>query len=302
MFFCALLFFSFCTHAQRADDPQQTGSPFGEKIPAYNFNKPDRVLTLPDTLREVSGLTHLDSTTIACIQDENGILFFYDIANNCIKKQVRFYSNGDYEGIARVGQTLFILRSDGMLFEIPDYETGNLEPDSIRTGVPANNNEGLCYDAHNNRLLIACKSNTSKGPEHQDKRAIYAFDLKRRKLSDQPVFIFDLAAIKKFALEQGIRLPVNVKKKEEKADPVLRFRTSAIAIHPVSKKLYLLSAVDHLLFIFDMSGNIEHIEQLNQSVYNKAEGIGFFENGDVLISNEAQQKKPTLLRIRYHGD
>src|SRR6185503_8042893 len=57
------------------------------KITGYDLTKPDNTLTLPDTLREVSGLTHIDASTIACIQDENGILFIYDVINNRIKKQ-----------------------------------------------------------------------------------------------------------------------------------------------------------------------------------------------------------------------
>lgn len=40
-------------------------------------------------------------------------------------------------------------------------------------------------------------------------------------------------------------------------------------------------------------------ELLNPLVFNKPEGITFFENGDMMISNEGQHKKPTLLRFNY---
>jgi hypothetical protein len=33
---------------------------------------------------------------------------------------------------------------------------------------------------------------------------------------------------------------------------------------------------------------------------SEAEGISFFENGDMLISNEGEDRKPTLLRFNYH--
>ena len=75
--------------------------------------------------------------------------------------------------------------------------------------------------------------------------------------------------------------------------------TSAIAVHPITKKLYLLSASDHLFFIFNMSGSIEHIELLDRDIFNKAEGITFLDNGDMLITNEGQNKEPTLLRFNY---
>ncbi len=48
-----------------------------------------------------------------------------------------------------------------------------------------------------------------------------------------------------------------------------------------------------------MNGNIEHIEQLNPTMFNKAEGITFYENGDMLITNEGQDNKPTLLHFKY---
>ncbi len=111
------------------------------------------------------------------------------------------------------------------------------------------------------------------------------------------VFSFDITTIKAFAQEKKLNLPVRDKKKG--GEPIIKFFTSAIAIHPITKKLYLLSAADHMLFIFDSVGNLEHIEILNPKMFNKAEGITFFENGDMLITNEAQGKKPTLLRFNY---
>lgn len=268
-----------------------------EEITGYNLTAPDASFTLPDTLREISGLTDIDTSTFACIQDENGILFIYDIIDNKIKKQYTFNIDGDYEGITKVGKAMYILRSDGTLFEISDYESPNFKLTSYNTGISANNNEGLCYDQDNNRLLIAAKGKIAKGPEHKDKRVIYGFDLKSKTLSRELVFDFNLQAIKRFALDNKIELPTRTRKNG--TEPILKFMTSAIAIHPITKKLYLLSAAEHLLFIFNMDGELEHIEQLNPSTFNKAEGITFFENGDMLITNEAQDKKPTLLRFNY---
>lgn len=265
----------------------------------YDLSKPDQTLILPDTLREISGLTKLDAASVACIQDENGIVFIYDLDKNAIQKQLSFHLDGDYEGIARVKTTLYVLRSDGVLFEISDYESENFKMDSIPTGIPVSNNEGLCYDPDNNRLLIGCKAKPGKGPEFKDHRVIYGFDLKTKKLSSEPVFDFDIKKLKKFAEEHEISLPQKTKKQGEVQESVIRFTTSAIAIHPITKKLYLLSSTDPMLFIFDMKGNVEHIELLDAKLFNKAEGIAFFENGDMLVSNEGQSGKATVLRFGY---
>lgn len=265
----------------------------------YTMDKPRKRFVLPDTLHEISGLTNIDPNTFACVQDENGIVFIYDVLANEIKKQFTFNIDGDYEGITRVGKTIYILQSDGVLFEISDYESINFKLASYETGIPANNNEGLCYDADNNRLLIACKSKIGKGKAYKDKRAIYAFDLLSKTLSEEPAFEFDVQAISEFAADKDIEIASKGKKKGREKAPEIKFRTSAIGIHPLTKKLYLLSASDHMLFIFDMEGNLEHIEQLDEVMFNKAEGIAFFENGDMLITNEGQDRKPTLLWFEY---
>lgn len=272
-----------------------------EKITGYNLSKPDRTSIMPYILHEISGLTMIDSGTFACIQDEDGILFIYDEKSNVIKHQYTFNIPGDYEGITRVGNTMYVLRSDGVLFEISDYTSKNFKLKMYDTGIPANNNEGLCYDPDNNRLLIACKGKIGKGSELKDKRVIYGFDLETRKLSDTPVFEFDLQTIKDFAGRNNSGIPVKSRKKKGLlfSEPLIKFSTSAICIHPVTKKLYLLSAADHLLFVFSMKGILEHIESLNPTLFNKAEGITFMDNGDMLISNEGQDRHPTLLYFRY---
>ncbi|MBK8503172.1 MAG: hypothetical protein IPL46_13715 [Saprospiraceae bacterium] len=270
-----------------------------ERISGYNLSKPDFTSELPDTLREISGLTDIDNTTFACIQDEKGILFIYDISKNEILRQDSFNIDGDYEGITRVDSSMYILRSDGTLFEISNYQSSNFKLTSFATGIPANNNEGLCYDPDNDRLLIASKGKIAKGPKYKDKRVIYGFDLKTKKLTNSPLFEFDIQTIVQYAADKKINLPARPKKNGQISEPFIKFMTSAIAVHPITKKLYLLSASDHLFFMFDMEGNIEHLELLNPEIFNKAEGITFLDNGDMLIANEGQDKKPTLLRFNY---
>lgn len=269
----------------------------------YNFAQPSVQLNLPDTLREISGITFIDEATLACVQDENGILFLYDINENGIVTQQPFNLDGDYEGIARVGSTMYVLRSDGMLFGIRDYRSSEPQVDSIATHIPVDNSEGLCYDSEHNRLLIACKNKLKNTAEKSNTRVIYGFDLETKVRSEEPVYVIDLNDLKTFAKTNNIDLPERVKKNpksgEETSVPVLKFRPSEIAVHPITRRLYLLSAVDHALFIFSPAGKPLHIELLDPELFNKAEGIAFLDNGDLLISNEGQTKKPTLLRFNY---
>ncbi|HEX8516338.1 MAG TPA: hypothetical protein VF868_09080 [Bacteroidia bacterium] len=270
-----------------------------KRIQGYNLAVPDAAYVLPDILLEISGAVYLSPNTLACVQDENGVIFVYDLLKKEITGQHGFTIDGDYEGIALVGKVIYVLRSDGTLFEIADYRSEKSTVRTYATGIPSVNNEGLCYDKENNRLLIAAKSSVGKGPELKDQRVIYSFDLKTKTLGKQPLFIFNVQSLKDFAIKNNVKLEMRAKKNGKPAEPLLRFRPSAIAIHPVTKKLFLLSAADHILFIFNMNGNIEHIEPLDAEMFNKSEGITFGENADMLITNEGQYKKPTLLRFNY---
>jgi uncharacterized protein YjiK len=271
------------------------------ELPGYAMKKIEAELILPDSLNEISGLTDIDNNTVACIQDENGILFIYDIIRNKTIRQINFDFDGDYEELASIGSTMYVLRSDGALVEILNYNHPDMSMSIYLTGIPVEENEGLCCDSANNRLLIAGKCRPEDETDVKNLRVIYAFDLSTHKLSDEPVYTLNTAQVKKFALKQKIKLPTEDKTKKNKIvhEPIINLKISAIAIHPVTSEIYILSAVDFLLLVFDKSGNILHIEKLDKNLFKQAEGITFLKNGDMLITNEGQLGKPNLLRFNY---
>lgn len=266
------------------------------QIAGYDLSAPFRLLTLPDTLHEISGITAVAKDRVACVQDENGIIFSYNLAAGKLESQYTFAADGDYEGIAKAGDTLYVLRSDGVLFKSVEGAKALF----IHMHIPAPNNEGLCYDEAGHRLLIACKAKSGKGSEYKDKRQIYAFDLKSGTRLQEAVYEFDVPAIRQFVKARGVSLPLKEKKNGTREE-VFRFTPSAIALHPISRKLYLISSADHLLFVFDAQGKPEEVAKLDPKVFNKPEGIIFLENGDLLITNEGQHKKPSLLWFKPRG-
>ena len=263
----------------------------------YNIENPDKKIELPEILQEVSGITELDSTHVVCVQDENGILFVLDINTGEITKQFTFGEDGDYEGITRAENTIYILRSDGILIELSEWDSGNVKSNTYNTNIPAKNNEGLCYDPANSRLLIGCKTKPGQGPDFKDVRSIYAFDLNTKELSDQPVYEFSVLEIADAVKSRGINLPIKIKKKTGEEVENFKLGISAIAIHPVSGDLYMLSAVDYLYMIFDSNGNIKTIKQLPENLYPQAEGITFLKNGNMIITSEGVNKKANLFLI-----
>ncbi len=262
----------------------------------YDLSSPDKIDFLPGILHEISGITEIDNSTVACIQDENGFLVIYDISKNSIRKQFAFHGDGDYEGVARTDNKIFVLRSDGVLFEIPDYNSAGLTGISYKTEIPAKDNEGLCYFKMKNMLLIGPKSNIEG--KNKSKRALYGFSLDTKQLLDKPVIKFDLEEIKDYAIKNKLKLPVT-RGKNEKSEPKIELRTSAIGIHPLTNKLFLISGTEQILFVFDLNGTLEYMEKLDPVLFNQPEGITFLNNGDLLISNEGGSGEATLLRFNY---
>ncbi|MCO6499865.1 MAG: SdiA-regulated domain-containing protein [Vicingus serpentipes] len=266
-----------------------------EDLMEYDLKNPKQIFELPEILQEVSGVTDLTHNKIACVQDEKGIIFIIDLTTGKITNQFEFGEDGDYEGITRFNRTLYILRSDGVLIEVLNPGSKKMKKSFYETKIPAKNNEGLCYDSLHQRLLIGCKSKSGKGSEYKEIRSIYSFDLKSKKLSEKPVFELKIEEVAKYAKSKGIQLPKKIKKKTGEVIENLRLGISAIAIHPVSGDLYLLSAVDHLFMIFNSKGEIQFITNLSKDLYPQAEGITFLENGNMIITSEGKEGKASLL-------
>lgn len=264
----------------------------------FNFKKPNLQLNLPFELREISGLTDYSENEIACVQDENGIIFIYNLISDSIVEQYHFGENGDYEGLTRVDSTFFVLRSDATLMEVGfPYDTTNII--STKLDIPTWDNEGLCLDERNNRLLVAPKSKLGKGPEYKDTRAIYSIDLATKKLNEKPLFLISISEIEAFANAHNLPLPQKIAKNSTDSISSLKFMPSSLAVHPKSDEIYIISAVDQTMAVYDKSGKLMNYMRLDPLVFNKPEGITFMKNGDMIITNEGQMGTPTLLKFNW---
>jgi uncharacterized protein YjiK len=236
---------------------------------------------LPDILEEISAIAWLDEGRLACVQDENGILFTYNLKSRAIENQLVFAADGDYEGLTVHDNRAYIIRSDGELFIVENFRSENATTSQYNLPISSRNNvEGLAVDAKNDRLLIALKdedlfNNSYKG--------VYAFNLTRKTLLKEAVYKID------FASEAFKNLKQHKIKKE--------FRPSEIAIHPITGHVYLLEAKSPKLLILDAQGKALDLHFFDRETFYQPEGITFSDNGTIYISNEGSSGPPTILEI-----
>jgi len=272
----------------------------GYKFP-YLLTEPNNSWKLPDKLVEVSGLTYYDKNELALVQDEKGNIYFFDITTGKVTDKIDFSDKGDYEGIELVNDHIWVLESNGNLFRIKyskkdkSYKTKDYKTDLSKK----NDTEGLAFDRIGNRLLIACKGHPYIDDEKgKNKRAVYSFDLEEEKLSKKPVIKFDLKQIKELKkLNTMAKLGVDLLTFINPSKGDVSFQPSGIAIHPQTGNIYLLASVGKLLIVCNDEGDFLAVIKLKSSLFNQPEGICFYPDGNLYISNEGDDFAATILKF-----
>lgn len=234
---------------------------------------------LPAVLEEVSGIAMMDDNRIAAVQDEEGKIFIYNLQTSQIEKQLYFSGTGDFEGIAIVNETAYVLESDGILFEVQNFmEDKEKSIKYSAKNTDRHNFEGLAYDQKNNRLLLAIKD-----MDNDNFKPVFSFDLKTKQFVKDPV------------VKVNLKDTIFDKLKQKKSHRLLR--PSEIAIHPVTGDYYILEGVNPKLLILDPQGNLKKLHILNPDQFRQAEGITISKNGDIFISNEGKGGMGNILKV-----
>jgi hypothetical protein len=268
----------------------------------YELSDPDKKTKLPSKLREISGIQSLGDGIIAGVEDERGNIYLIDFHSGEIKKEIDFGEKGDYEGLAIVGSTAWVIKSNGNLYRVKDYKKGEGELKTKKFETPlgkANDVEGLAYDKANDRLLLACKGHPfidDRDGKHT--KAIYAFDLDEKELFTEPILLIDLKNIqdiKDYNWFSSIGISIMSRLDENKGD--VSFQPSDIAIHPVTGNYYITGAVGDLLLVYTPDGELLAAVELKDAVFKQAEGISFSARANMYISNEGGDGKANILKF-----
>jgi len=256
--------------------------PTGEEIETKKYKIINK-WEVPKILDEVSGISWIGNEKVACIQDEEGIIFIYNLKTEKIEKEIEFAERGDYEDVVVYENTAYALRSDGVIFMVKNYNTSPKVTKYNTFEDDKRDVEGLTLDKPNNRLLIAVKDEKDKDIPF---KGVYEFDLATEKFNPSPIF--------KINLNDAIFKSLDEKK------PHKRMRPSAISYSLDHNEVYVLDGSKPKILVANKNWELIKLYELDKDLFYQPEGITFSPDGRMFISNEGKKGKPNILEVELN--
>ena len=253
----------------------------------YDFNdatKSYRIVKqweLPHELEEVSGIHWIDDEKIACVQDEDGIIFIFDLNASEVVKEYKFAGSGDYEALTYMDGEYWVAESNGKLFNVKDLEGREEEAEEFELDFEYRNNiEGLAVKDDGTLWLAVKDRNLDNSGDY---KGIYSYDPSRKKLNFDPVLKI---SYKDFAF-----------KRLKTGNPRKLVRPSDLAFHPLNDDIYVLDAEFQKFLILNESGKIKALHLLDPEEFSQPEGLCFSPSGRMFIANEGLGGSPNIIEI-----
>lgn len=239
----------------------------------YDIDKPNNRMEMPQNLKEISGLSFYKDNQLACVNDEKGTVFIYDLASHKVIETIDIGKNGDYEGIEVVDDEIFIMKSNGKIkgFKISDGSERKIDC----SDKDVKEYEGLSYHPQTRSLLLVTKE---KDKDKNDKKTIYAYSLTTEKFSKYLTINEDM-----------------IKGNDGKKT----FAPSGIAVHPITGEIFIVSSQGKKLLILSPEGEKNTLIELDPETFVQPEGICFTPNGDLYISSEGTDSNGYILKFSY---
>ena len=275
---------------------------FTPVVVPYTLSEPDQTYKLSNRLNEVSGINIAKNGEAILIDDEKGSIFYYNLAQQKILRDVPFSKSDNWEDLYATNDTVYVLKNNGDLVEVSktNGDSTQVTIRTVNTGLKVSNDtEGLCYDKKKKVFLIACKGKPGLEnftEQYKGRKAIYEYDLKTRQLNTTPVILINVHKVESMILgtqSNLIRRIMNLFNVPTKSV----FQPAGIAIHPISGDIYIISAVGRVLLLLDSKGTIKTARKLPPKLFTQPEGIAFDESGNMFISNEERTGTGKILKF-----
>ena len=274
----------------------QKATNFQKEDGYFDLANPSTVSSFPMGVASFSDVTMLDSTHMIGIEPVNGNVMMIDLLNNSIASQLSLGSEFKFVDVSKMDSTLILFDSNSKVhFLLPPYDSTSF----VSTNETKENfsTSGICFHESTKRLFLL--SEVQEKEEGQFSSFLYAFNLNKRQLREEPLFEINSFAIETFAINNNLRLPRNKVTYDGDTVEGLNFTPSALAIHPKTNEIYVLSSDDRTLVVYNQFGDVVNFTVLDAMIFSKPTGMTFQENGDLLIT-VSDLMRPSIVRLKWN--
>jgi uncharacterized protein YjiK len=266
-----ILIFSNCNSKNSPEEKLPTFPP------GYSLENHTKI-TLPGSLKEISGISW-KANSLWAIDDEYGDLFQLHPETGEILKRVKFGKDEDYEDLLILGDTAWVLRSNGDLHRVTGFEGGEPKTEIFESNFQGKMDfETLIKKPGEEVLWLICKNC------EQDKKgeaSVFQFDIQAEAFGANPISTLKMDELLTDGSDFSIGKPA--------------MEPSAAAFHPVSGECYILSSVGKWLLVTTATLEPKSIYSLDPGLFVQPEGLTFDPAGNLYISNEGKNQKPNIL-------
>jgi uncharacterized protein YjiK len=238
--------------------------------------KPVARWVLPSSLDEISGIALTPDGRLLAEQDERAQISEIDYRRGVITKQFVVGSptiKADFEAIAVVGDVVYLLASNGTIYEFREGNNGarvDYTTHDTRLGKECEF-EGMAYDSTLNALLLACKN---VGTKHlRDSLVIYRWKLQGG--GDR---------ISKLTVPLSAILPAMGKKE---------FHPSDITVDPFSGNYVVIGSAEKGIVEITPAGQVLFARKLPGD-HDQPESIAITRDSLLIIGDEAKNRPAVL--------
>lgn len=241
---------------------------------------------LPEHLKEISGLAMTGDDRALSHDDEFGIVYEIDYRQGRVVKQFQLGDDtvrADFEGIAVAGARVYLVTSDGTIYESLEGRNGErVRYHVYETGLGRQCEiEGLAFEPADTVLLLACKR--ARVAALEDWIVVFRWSPDRRRLAEPS----------RIAIPRD-RFTTRIKGKD--------FRPSAIERHPERGTYFLISAREQAIAEITPAGDVLAIGELRKGRHRQPEGIAFTPDLSLVIADEGKRRgQLTLYRRSVPG-
>jgi hypothetical protein len=262
----------------------------------FNLAQSDQISLLPMGIESFSDIAFLDSTILICLQEDKSSLVLFDLYSNQVSTPININFPNKIIDFSRIDSTIILLDDQVQVhFLLPPYDSSSLltENDILGDWKSA----ATCIHESTKRMFILTQNNFDV--DNPVSNSIYTYTISKRKLNEKALFDISISDIEMFAIENNIATPQN--KFTDLSDSLsqLIFNPSAMAIHPKTNEIYILSSENRSIVVFNQFGEVQDLFFLDEKLVSNPKAMTFHPSGDLLISN-SDLMSPAIVRLKWN--